>query len=77
MCDGAIQAPTRRGLASPAAAAAAAAKLAPAPTSANELYTQLARLDAAEYQTWLLRTSRGQARFFQSGRLEAVTKVKW
>ena len=38
---------------------------------------QLARLSPAEYQAWLLRTSRGKARFFASDGLEAVTKVKW
>ena len=38
---------------------------------------QLVHLDAAAYQAWLRRTSRGTARFFASGWLEAVTKVKW
>ncbi|KAI7838789.1 hypothetical protein COHA_007404 [Chlorella ohadii] len=41
------------------------------------LLKQLGHLDAAGYQAWMMRTSRGQARFFESSRLEAVTKVKW
>ena len=51
------------------------------PTPAASLFhvccAQLAHLSAAEYQGWLLRTSRGKARFFKSDRLEALTKVKW
>lgn len=69
----------------PAAAAAAAAPATPCcrclcrpccPLS-HFFLMQLAHLDAAGYQAWLMRTSRGQARFFHSSRLEAVTKVKW
>ena len=59
----------------PAAAAAAAASL-PCPSWLPPML-QLGHLDAAGYQAWMMRTSRGQARFFESSRLEAVTKVKW
>ncbi|PSC73265.1 fatty acid 2-hydroxylase 2-like [Micractinium conductrix] len=41
------------------------------------LLQQLAQLRPAEYQTWLLRTSRGKARFFESSRLESLTMIKW
>lgn len=41
------------------------------------LLKQLAHLQPDQYQAWLLRTSRGKARFFESDALEAVTAVKW
>ncbi|KAL4423877.1 hypothetical protein ABPG75_001178 [Micractinium tetrahymenae] len=41
------------------------------------LLKQLVHLGPSEYQAWLLRTSRGKARFFESDVLEAVTAVKW
>ena len=40
-------------------------------------HPQLAHLDAAQYQDWLRRPSRGRARFFASDALEAVTHVQW
>ena len=65
------------------ASAAAAPPPPPGPTQsfvpdeAKPLLAQVGRMRSADYEAWVHTPMRGQPRFFESGSLESITKVKW